>query len=59
MYLQIIFQKYNIDTDKYTISTLYQYFIENKSEAQNIQVQSHNFNTYSLFIALEYLLSKK
>ena len=56
--IKFIFIKYNIDTDKYTSSTLYKYFIENKSNTQNIQVQSHNFETYSLFIALQYLLSK-
>ena len=56
--IKLIFKKYNINTDKYTSSTLYQYFIDNKSNSKNIKIQTSNFNTYSLFIALQYLFSK-
>tara|TARA_Y100000741_G_scaffold364546_1_gene355938 strand:- start:1938 stop:2525 length:588 start_codon:yes stop_codon:yes gene_type:complete len=55
--IKIIFKKYNINTDYYTSSTLYEYFIDNKSD-KNIKIQTSNFNTYSLFIALQYLFSK-
>lgn len=54
--IKIIFKKYNINTDNYTISNLYEYFIDNKDK--NIKIQTSNFNTYSLFIALQYLFSK-
>ena len=56
--IKYIFKKYNIDTDKYTSSTLYEYFIDNKSNSKNIKIQTSNFNTYSLFIALQYLFAK-
>lgn len=55
--IKIIFNKYNIDTNKYTTSTLYQYFDNNNLLNNNILVNSHNFDTYSLYIALQYLLS--
>ena len=55
--IKIIFKKYNINTDYYTSSTLYEYFIDDKSD-KNIKIQTSNFNTYSLFIALQYLFSK-
>lgn len=55
--IKIIFKKYNINTDNYTVSNLYEYFIDNKSD-KNIKIQTSNFNTYSLFIALQYLFSK-
>ena len=48
--IKIIFKKYNINTDNYTVSNLYEYFIDNKSD-KNIKIQTSNFNTYSLFIA--------
>lgn len=56
--IKLIFKKYNINTDKYTSSTLYEYFIDNKSNNRIIKIQNSNFNTYSLFIALQYLFSK-
>ena len=55
--IKIIFKKHNINTDNYTVSNLYEYFIDNKSD-KNIKIQTSNFNTYSLFIALQYLFSK-
>lgn len=55
--IKIIFKKYNINTDYYTSSTLYEYFIDDKSD-KNIKIQTSNFNTYSLFIELQYLFSK-
>ena len=56
--IKFILKKYNIDTNKYTLSTLYQHF-SNKNTLFNkyIQVNIPNFDTYSLYITLQYLLS--
>ena len=43
MILKYIFKKHNINTDNYTVSNLYEYFIDNKSD-KNIKIQTSNFN---------------
>lgn len=51
-----IFQKYNIDTNKYTSGTVYKSV--NLQPSKLIKVHDSIWDTYSLFITLKYLLNK-
>lgn len=56
--IRIILNKY-LDTSKYTSGTLYKYFLKDTDLNKDIKVHNSNFDTYSIYITLEYLLNSK